>query len=67
MCELAKGTCGTCVWEIDIKGTLTIRPADGKNGKLDSFDCITLFPWHVHSRTIRTSRPKGRFAGSSEI
>ena len=53
MCELAKGTCGTCVWEIDIKGTLTIRPADGKNGKLDSFDCITLFPWHVHSRTIR--------------
>ena len=53
MCELAKGTCGTCVWEIDIKGTLTIRPADGKNGKLDSFDCITLFPWHVHSRTVR--------------
>ncbi len=29
------GTCGECVWNIDLDGVLTIEPADGKSGVLD--------------------------------
>ena len=33
---IEQGTCGTCVWELDGKKTLTIRPQDGKSGVLRS-------------------------------
>ena len=37
------GTCGTCVWEFGDDGVFTIKPADGKEGTLDSIDYW--WPW----------------------
>ena len=41
------GICGTCVWEIDSEWTLTISPADGKNGVLCSEDS-RCWPWRPY-------------------
>ena len=44
--EIASGTCGTCNWVIDDEGTLTISPADGVSGTLDSLSFDNNWPWH---------------------
>lgn len=44
--EIASGTCGTCNWVIDDEGTLTISPADGTSGKLDSCYSYSNWPWY---------------------
>ena len=44
------GTSGTCTWEIDTNGNLTIRPTDGTNGTLDKM----AFGWKDHADLIRT-------------
>ena len=52
MRNLAEGTCGSCVWTIDINRTLTIRPMDRK-GTLESIHSVIFWPWDTYRRIIR--------------
>lgn len=46
---------GTCEWQIDDEGTLTIRPVDdGETGVLGSLDENPIVPWEVRSYKIKT-------------
>lgn len=50
---LYAGTHGTCLWNIDINGKLTISPANGKVGVLEEQDALHFFsPWEKHANTI---------------
>ena len=46
MSVIKSGTCGTCIWEIDSEWTLTIGPADGKNGVVCKNYCSE-WPWRI--------------------
>ena len=47
------GSCGTCTWELD-DGVLTIAPADGESGTLDSFSDPDEVPWHDNAASIES-------------
>ena len=47
------GSCGTCSWELD-DGVLTIAPADGESGTLDSFSDPEEVPWHDNAASIES-------------
>ena len=51
--EIASGTCGTCNWVIDDEGTLTISPADGTSGTLDSISSNQSWPWFSNRTSIK--------------
>ena len=46
------GTSGTCNWEIDSDGVLTISPTDGESGTLDSVSSASDVPWRSYRKTI---------------
>ena len=46
------GTSGTCDWEIDSDGVLTISPTDGESGTLDSVSSASDVPWRSYRKTI---------------
>ena len=46
MSIIKRGVCGTCVWELDDKMTLTIRPQDGKSGVLQTKNSSS-WPWRT--------------------
>ena len=51
--EIASGTCGTCVWNISDDGTLTISPANGTSGTLDSIIYSYGWPWYSNRANVK--------------
>ena len=68
MSIIKSGTCGTCIWEIDDKKTLTIRPRDGKSGvlRIRSDGSWPWQPWqpccHIKKVVIEDGVKTGEFA-----
>ncbi len=50
---IATGTCGTCNWVIDDEGVLTISPANGTNGTLDSVPSWSYGFWRDYETSIK--------------
>ena len=52
---IASGTCGTCSWNIDDNGKLTIQPTSGNSGELEAnwplFD--PAYPWGQYAERIK--------------
>lgn len=46
------GTCGTCAWNIDENYVMTITPAEGTSGTLDSLSAAADAPWHDYRNKI---------------
>ncbi len=52
--------CGTCLWSIDSKGTLVIKPASGKSGQLVSMDNDqSKAPWRTYATKVTSIRFEG--------
>ena len=62
---IEQGTCGTCVWELDDKMTLTIRPQDGKSGVLQTKNSSS-WPWqpycHIRKVIVKEGVKTGTYA-----
>ena len=61
-----RGTCGTCIWKVDNKMTLTIKPMNGKSGVLcrDSKGGWPWWPYRNIKKVIVMKGVKtGRYAG----
>ena len=57
----AGGTCGTCTWNIDDDGLLTIRPTNGVSGELANWGSGTWDrpPWYDYASTIKKAKFEG--------
>jgi len=52
--DIASGTSGTCTWEIDADGGMTIRPTDGTSGALSSGGEWHVWEWSSYRSQIKT-------------
>ena len=54
---IASGTCGTCNWNIDDNGKLTIQPTSGNSGELEHaflvYDGNPAYPWGQYATQIK--------------
>ena len=64
---IKSGICWTCEWEIDDEWTLTISPADGKNGILINETCSEdsrCWPWRPYCRVKKIVIKEGVKTGA---
>lgn len=66
---IASGTCGTCSWNIDDNGKLTIQPTSGSSGELEAnwplFD--PAYPWGQYAEQIKQVTISGNITTKIDI
>lgn len=63
---IASGTCGTCSWNIDNSGKLTIKPTSGSSGELASPYLMGHWPWYTYKDSVITAVISGSITAKED-